>query len=139
MQYPDTYLLRYVLECLYNFFFSSRRRHTRSLCDWSSDVCSSDLTKTARCSPPCPPRSACPSPSTLSRLTRRRPCTGSFQMAVRTILPRHSMSRGKPTLTESSRGIETPLRSRFRGASGMGRAVDLLQHLVGVQGSVDAV
>src|SRR5260221_623443 len=27
-----------------NFFFSSRRRHTRSLCDWSSDVCSSDLT-----------------------------------------------------------------------------------------------
>src|SRR5438034_11505753 len=25
------------------FFFSSRRQHTRSLCDWSSDVCSSDL------------------------------------------------------------------------------------------------
>src|SRR5437588_1865275 len=25
------------------FFFSSRRRHTRSLCEWSSDVCSSDL------------------------------------------------------------------------------------------------
>src|SRR5437588_835874 len=25
------------------FFFSSRRRHTSSLCDWSSDVCSSDL------------------------------------------------------------------------------------------------
>src|SRR5438034_6433932 len=25
------------------FFFSSRRRHTRSLCDWSPDVCSSDL------------------------------------------------------------------------------------------------
>jgi len=24
-------------------FFSSRRRHTRSWCDWSSDVCSSDL------------------------------------------------------------------------------------------------
>src|SRR5699024_12026131 len=26
------------------FFFSSRRRHTRSKRDWSSDVCSSDLT-----------------------------------------------------------------------------------------------
>src|SRR5438105_12708457 len=26
------------------FFFSSRRRHTRSTRDWSSDVCSSDLT-----------------------------------------------------------------------------------------------
>src|SRR6266481_995455 len=25
------------------FFFSSRRRHTRCNCDWSSDVCSSDL------------------------------------------------------------------------------------------------
>src|SRR3989475_7697397 len=28
--------------CVY-FFFSSRRRHTRFDCDWSSDVCSSDL------------------------------------------------------------------------------------------------
>src|SRR6266496_6131368 len=27
------------------FFFSSRRRHTRSLRDWSSDVCSSDLSE----------------------------------------------------------------------------------------------
>src|SRR4051812_49821377 len=32
-----TVLLRYM------FFFSSRRRHTRLTCDWSSDVCSSDL------------------------------------------------------------------------------------------------
>src|SRR5882724_787303 len=30
------------MECF--FFFSSRRRHTRCLSDWSSDVCSSDLT-----------------------------------------------------------------------------------------------
>src|SRR5947207_1317765 len=30
------------------FFFSSRRRHTRSLCDWSSDVCSSDLSTRRR-------------------------------------------------------------------------------------------
>src|SRR5207249_9397717 len=29
------------------FFFSSRRRHTRSKRDWSSDVCSSDLWKPA--------------------------------------------------------------------------------------------
>src|SRR5262245_29327102 len=27
---------------VYAFFFSSRRRHTRCLSDWSSDVCSSD-------------------------------------------------------------------------------------------------
>src|SRR5437868_9398300 len=29
--------------CIVFFFFSSRRRHTRSKRDWSSDVCSSDL------------------------------------------------------------------------------------------------
>src|SRR5260370_30716443 len=29
--------------CSFIFFFSSRRRHTRFKCDWSSDVCSSDL------------------------------------------------------------------------------------------------
>src|SRR5437762_11254399 len=28
-----------------SFFFSSRRRHTRYIGDWSSDVCSSDLRK----------------------------------------------------------------------------------------------
>src|SRR5260370_6338875 len=32
------------------FFFSSRRRHTRFKCDWSSDVCSSDLRPVA-CTP----------------------------------------------------------------------------------------
>src|SRR6267143_3566135 len=34
---PHTCLTRFF------FFFSSRRRHTRWNCDWSSDVCSSDL------------------------------------------------------------------------------------------------
>src|SRR5690606_24214376 len=29
--------------CIFYFFFSSRRRHTRFSRDWSSDVCSSDL------------------------------------------------------------------------------------------------
>src|SRR5260370_6049537 len=31
------------LALFFFFFFSSRRRHTRFKCDWSSDVCSSDL------------------------------------------------------------------------------------------------
>src|SRR5205814_6194547 len=35
--YSDVEVSRYL------FFFSSRRRHTRCLSDWSSDVCSSDL------------------------------------------------------------------------------------------------
>src|SRR5699024_11561205 len=33
--------------CMTGFFFSSRRRHTRSKRDWSSDVCSSDLAQYA--------------------------------------------------------------------------------------------
>src|SRR5438034_1861463 len=65
-----TYILRYLEACIIEreagvnkeiavclvtvvFFFSSRRRHTISLCDWSSDVCSSDLLPTA-----CQPMSA---------------------------------------------------------------------------------
>src|SRR6266481_8100487 len=32
-----------MIHLLVFFFFSSRRRHTRWNCDWSSDVCSSDL------------------------------------------------------------------------------------------------
>src|SRR5437763_9567237 len=32
---------------LLSFFFSSRRRHTRYIGDWSSDVCSSDLSSAA--------------------------------------------------------------------------------------------
>src|SRR5699024_12078884 len=33
----------YMCFSFFYFFFSSRRRHTRSKRDWSSDVCSSDL------------------------------------------------------------------------------------------------
>src|SRR6267378_6454036 len=38
-----------VADVLAVFFFSSRRRHTRSLRDWNSDVCSSDLALADRC------------------------------------------------------------------------------------------
>src|SRR2546430_1624173 len=43
------------------FFFSSRRRHTIFDCDWSSDVCSSDLscrTHNRSCATPCAPTGA---------------------------------------------------------------------------------
>src|SRR4051812_50144977 len=36
-------LIDSVVIFVFFFFFSSRRRHTRLTCDWSSDVCSSDL------------------------------------------------------------------------------------------------
>src|SRR3954465_16094800 len=37
---PIYYCLSVVI---YFFFFSNKKRHTRLSCDWSSDVCSSDL------------------------------------------------------------------------------------------------
>src|SRR5437762_4431883 len=42
------FLLLFLFACyfffyFFFFFFSSRRRHTRYIGDWSSDVCSSDL------------------------------------------------------------------------------------------------
>src|SRR5689334_23397164 len=37
------FFLLLILCFFFFFFFSSRRRHTRWNCDWSSDVCSSDL------------------------------------------------------------------------------------------------
>src|SRR2546427_12876569 len=36
-------IIHFYYSCFFFFFFSSRRRHTRFDCDWSSDVCSSDL------------------------------------------------------------------------------------------------
>src|SRR5207245_9238884 len=55
-----------MLQCS-DFFFSSRRRHTRCYRDWSSDVCSSDLW--------CPStRRRAPSPAATT--LRRRATTG---------------------------------------------------------------
>src|SRR6266436_5906370 len=38
------YCFLLIFRQMFFFFFSSRRRHTRCSRDWSSDVCSSDLT-----------------------------------------------------------------------------------------------
>src|SRR5207248_5436586 len=45
-----TYFASYLTsgDCVPCFFFSSKRRHTRSYGDWSSDVCSSDLLRVGR-------------------------------------------------------------------------------------------
>src|SRR5688572_15082167 len=37
------FIFLFIFFFFFFFFFSSRRRHTRFVCDWSSDVCSSDL------------------------------------------------------------------------------------------------
>src|SRR4029077_19925972 len=41
-KYPFFHLPRSA-SVFFFFFFSSRRRHTRFKCDWSSDVCSSEI------------------------------------------------------------------------------------------------
>src|SRR2546430_6945632 len=51
------------------FFFSSRRRHTRFDCDWSSDVCSSDLPEMIRTSDLCPPKAEVGCSNHLGRAT----------------------------------------------------------------------
>src|SRR5437763_2910711 len=43
-----SFALLLLFPCCHLFFFSSRRRHTRYIGDWSSDVCSSDLTGQVR-------------------------------------------------------------------------------------------
>src|SRR2546426_1279053 len=72
----------------YFFFFSSRRRHTRLQGDWSSDVCSSDLTATRprgrgwreprHWRPPCSPSPEAPGPWARGRppwrASRSAPC-----------------------------------------------------------------
>src|ERR1035441_1093761 len=40
------------ISVFYRVFFPSRRRHARCLSDWSSDVCSSDLSRAALISSP---------------------------------------------------------------------------------------
>src|SRR6202041_3805138 len=59
-------------------FFSSRRRHTRSLRDWSSDVCSSDLTNW----PAVVQKKDSHTPSTVGEDYSGSPCTGTLIAAT---------------------------------------------------------
>src|SRR5262245_64938381 len=74
------------------FFFSSRRRHTRCLSDWSSDVCSSDLT--------------C--------LSRRRPATANCRSL-------RSRRRRKPPRLRSPRAADRHSRRAFRTSASRDR------------------
>src|SRR5437016_14664199 len=74
-------LLHLLLCCLCNFFFSSRRRHTRLVSDWSSDVCSSDLEQKAYWLTRLSGR-----PGAVSLPTdRERPPVSSFQIGKRRV------------------------------------------------------
>src|SRR3972149_2784865 len=71
------------------FFFSSRRRHTRFDCDWSSDVCSSDLPSPDRrlaaataCHPFCKDRSPPPRSCRVRQRRLFRLCRDSLRKAT---------------------------------------------------------
>src|SRR5450631_199269 len=67
----------------------------------------------------------------------RRPVTGDFQTAVRTVFPFHVTSRGKPTFTESNRGMRTSSKSSVLPESVYFRASS--QHLPSQSGLQRAV
>src|SRR5690349_15669955 len=77
----------------FSFFFSSRRRHTRSLRDWSSDVCSSDLWRGWR---------ACAPAVCRSRSTRE--CRARSSAASCSRSPRRSASARRCGSCASSTG-----------------------------------
>src|SRR2546421_5989899 len=83
--------LHYLYIFFFFFFFSSRRRHTRSDRDWSSDVCSSDLSPAGRISKPRSPPRRTGSPNSPARARMRcltmlstRPCSGTRTFSSRT-------------------------------------------------------
>src|SRR6267142_5778084 len=67
---------------MFFFFFSSRRRHTRLTCDWSSDVCSSDLDRSA--------------------FSRRAPDNGAMQDRCRNLTPHVDATHTRRTFSRKS-------------------------------------
>src|SRR5689334_3383669 len=100
---PLIHVISFYVYCkifIFFFFFSSRRRHTRWNCDWSSDVCSSDLTTGRRARA----RASRAGPSSASRGRGRR-----------------DAGRSPPTRTRSPRPPVAPARGRADGGRGAPR------------------
>src|SRR5260370_39760022 len=72
---------------MFFFFFSSRRRHTRFKCDWSSDVCSSDLLVERR--------TVQRTPAFVQQYARRAGIEGTISQAVRTTRLRRTPYQGQ--------------------------------------------
>src|SRR5271168_4968698 len=116
------------------FFFSSRRRHTRSYGDWSSDVCSSDLLQHA------PIADADTAPGSFVADVLEDEAWKSFKLVLGTQLGEEVIEvetrHGIPTTylspaheilgTDFSRSVggsqmsECPARYRWRGKTGSG-------------------
>src|SRR6266571_1979517 len=108
------------------FFFSSRRRHTSLTCDWSSDVCSSDLNKSlASLSRPAntiQTDSRSPSPSRGRRKEVKRPPARSQKDGLSRFFAEgsfepHQLSNGREIPTSYGRkGVVVFPRNLCRGS-----------------------
>src|SRR5690242_21206835 len=90
------------------FFFSSRRRHTRLTCDWSSDVCSSDL---AAARAPGLRRHPLATPPATSGLSRRIPVEHCRPAVV--TLAKPVAREGSVLLRSEERRVGKECRSRW--------------------------
>src|SRR5207248_3835609 len=97
------------------FFFSSRRRHTRSYGDWSSDVCSSDLLSAGCYGRPSPVHPADRLQQVPGRV--RRVARGAFVRSTATIgrISQHARLRTTATAEDACRtpGAVTPDSPRW--------------------------
>src|SRR5690242_20810643 len=84
-------------DIVFFFFFSSRRRHTRLTCDWSSDVCSSDL-------------ASCPTINSFTATTSNIVAGGSSTLQWSTSNAAQVLLNGNPVSTSGSVTV-TPNRS----------------------------
>src|SRR6266571_7512701 len=90
---------------LFFFFFSSRRRHTRLTCDWSSDVCSSDLGRHASSRPD--QKAGRPRTSGSSLRGTKIPVPGCARSSPSstTTAPRRIVVVGQPRTFQPSQGL----------------------------------
>src|SRR5699024_10779413 len=101
------------------FFFSSRRRHTRSKRDWSSDVCSSDLARAARGRPDRSGVGACLGYVDLRRMARGVSMSATPQGGGRHRLSRRGLLAGGAAALAAG-VVGTPVLAGWRGQSSTG-------------------
>src|SRR5579859_8243270 len=85
------------------FFFSSRRRHTRFDCDWSSDVCSSDLAQPSNGKQP---PEACSSHAKLATRSEERRVGKSVDLGGRRIIKKKKRNKKQTEEKKKKRKIK---------------------------------
>src|SRR5947207_4200879 len=115
------------------FFFSSRRRHTRSLCDWSSDVCSSDLMPggqrtVGKDGVTCRPQGE-PVLNRAPPQTPRQAVHASGEFGGGLLAPARGVKGRRAALFEIAEGEDAGAKLRERSALGQRETANLLRRL----------